>query len=414
MTGNEADRGEDRRRQDRLVERVHDRAAASDAGEQGSEHRGEDGDAPDRQWIEPELTREGPGEEHHGDRGDRVGLEEVGRHARAVADVVPDIVRDHGGIARIVLGDAGLDLPHEVGADVGRLRVDAAAETGEDRDEGAAEREPDEVLDRRVGGVVEPVGEHPVVARHAEEPEPDDEEPRDRACPEGDVQRRLEPVARCLCRPHVGADGDVHADKAGGAGEHGPDEEPDGGAPAELVVEADQQERDDGDDRDRLVLPTEVRGRAFLHGAGDLLHPLVPRRLLEQPVREPDAPGDGDGCAEKREQDCVVSEKAQCFLPATEINAEFSQRARFLTHRRPARGTFVAKRLRETLLGRTRDSRRSRAPPGGRLTTERGTFESQLEPPTPETREARLRPQGGAHGEPWVPPCLLSGDRRRG
>ena len=89
-------------------------------------------------------------EQHHGDRGDRVRLEEVGRHAGAVADVVADVVRDHGRVARIVLGDAGLDLADEVGADVGGLRVDAAAEPREDGDQRAAEGEADEVVDRRV------------------------------------------------------------------------------------------------------------------------------------------------------------------------------------------------------------------------------------------------------------------------
>ena len=72
----------------------------------------------------------------------------------AVADVVADVVRDHGRVARVVLGDAGLDLPDEVGADVGGLGVDAAAEAREDRDERAAEREPDEVVDRGVLRVV--------------------------------------------------------------------------------------------------------------------------------------------------------------------------------------------------------------------------------------------------------------------
>ena len=48
-------------------------------------------------------------------------------------------------------GMPGLDLPDEIGADVGGLREDAAAETGEHRDQRAAEREADEVVDRRVG-----------------------------------------------------------------------------------------------------------------------------------------------------------------------------------------------------------------------------------------------------------------------
>ena len=80
--------------------------------------------------------------QHHGrDHGDRVGLEQVGRHAGAVADVVADVVGNGRGVARIVLGDAGLDFADEVAADVGALGEDAAAETGEDGDEGGAEAE---------------------------------------------------------------------------------------------------------------------------------------------------------------------------------------------------------------------------------------------------------------------------------
>jgi hypothetical protein len=40
---------------------------------------------------------------------------------------VPDEVGDHGRVARVVLGDAVLDLAHEVGADVRSFRVDPTA-----------------------------------------------------------------------------------------------------------------------------------------------------------------------------------------------------------------------------------------------------------------------------------------------
>ena len=61
-------------------------------------------------------------------------------------------------------------------------------------------------------------------------------------------ERGLEARLRRLRRAHVRADGDVHADEAGGGREHGADQEADRRAPAELVVEAEQQERDDRDD----------------------------------------------------------------------------------------------------------------------------------------------------------------------
>jgi hypothetical protein len=78
----------------------------------------------------------------HGDaERDDIGLEQIGGHAGAVADIVADIVGDHGGVAGIVLGDSGLDLAHQIGADVGGLGEDAAAETREDRDQRGAEGE---------------------------------------------------------------------------------------------------------------------------------------------------------------------------------------------------------------------------------------------------------------------------------
>ena len=117
----------------------------------------EDRDAAERERVQPEVCLvEADPEQHHRDRGDRVRLEEVGRHARAVADVVADVVGDHGRVARVVLGDAGLDLPDEVGADVGGLRVDAAAESREHGDERAAEREPDEIAHRGLRAVPDP------------------------------------------------------------------------------------------------------------------------------------------------------------------------------------------------------------------------------------------------------------------
>jgi hypothetical protein len=45
---------------------------------------------------------------------------------------VSTIVGDHRGVAGIVLGNAGLDLADQVGADVGGLGEDAAAKTRED------------------------------------------------------------------------------------------------------------------------------------------------------------------------------------------------------------------------------------------------------------------------------------------
>ena len=106
--------------------------------------RAEDAHAADQQRKQHQLActlagEEDRAEQHGRDDGDGVGLEQVGGHAGAVADIVADVVGDHRRIARVVLGDAGLDLADEVGADIGALGEDAAAEAREDRDQRGAE-----------------------------------------------------------------------------------------------------------------------------------------------------------------------------------------------------------------------------------------------------------------------------------
>ena len=77
-----------------------------------ADDRRDDRDAAEDQRVEDDRVlglRQAEGEDaeqHHGDRGHRVGLEQVGRHAGAVADVVAHVVGDHGRVARVVLRDA--------------------------------------------------------------------------------------------------------------------------------------------------------------------------------------------------------------------------------------------------------------------------------------------------------------------
>ena len=75
-----------------------------------------------------------------------------------------------GRVARVVLGDAGLDLADEVGADVGGLRVDAAADTREERDRRRAEAVGGDDLERVVD--LEDRDEDDVRQRQTEQSEP--------------------------------------------------------------------------------------------------------------------------------------------------------------------------------------------------------------------------------------------------
>ena len=87
------------------------------------------------------MAEAGVAQDHGGDDRHFVALEDVGGHAGAVAHVVAHVVGDGGGVARVVLGNVGLDLAHQVGADVGRLGVDAAADPHEQGQQRAAEAE---------------------------------------------------------------------------------------------------------------------------------------------------------------------------------------------------------------------------------------------------------------------------------
>ena len=133
------------------------------------------------------------------------------------------------GIAGVVLGNAGLDLADEVGADVRALGEDAAAKPGEDRDQRSAEAERDQRVNRHPvrGAVAEKAGENAEVAGDAEKREAGDKQTGHRARAEGDVEAAGERFRRRLRGAHVGAHRDVHADEAGRAGQDGADREAD-------------------------------------------------------------------------------------------------------------------------------------------------------------------------------------------
>jgi hypothetical protein len=85
--------------------------------EEGADDRGDDADAADRQRIDiMRRHRDRPAKKIAASTmvatvGHRVGLEQVGGHAGAVADVVADVVGDGGRVARIIFGMPASTLP---------------------------------------------------------------------------------------------------------------------------------------------------------------------------------------------------------------------------------------------------------------------------------------------------------------
>jgi len=86
-------------------------------------------------------------------------------------------------------------------------------------------------------------------------------------------------LARRLCRADIGLDRNIHADEAGRARKQGADQEADRrDGPKEVK---DDCRDDHANDSDRRILAGEIGARAFLDGAGNILHPLRARGLLE-------------------------------------------------------------------------------------------------------------------------------------
>jgi hypothetical protein len=234
-TGDTGDGRDDHRDVGAEVQLAGERLAGTAADEERADDRGEHADRADEQREqerrllqgvevrrdglrrEVDATEQQRGEHHRCDDRTGVGLEEVGAHAGDVADVVADVVGDGRRVARVVLGDPGLDLADEVRTDVSGLRVDAATDTGEQGDRRAAETEGGDDLE----GVVDTqdLDEEQVGERDAEQPEAGDGEAHDRATAVGERQRLLRALARGLRGAHVGCGRDAHADEAGDAAE---------------------------------------------------------------------------------------------------------------------------------------------------------------------------------------------------
>jgi hypothetical protein len=264
--------------------------------EAAADHRRDDADRSeqDRQRheihvlgrIEPERGHARDRDDHRRDDRSDVGLEQVGAHARDVADVVADVVRDHGRVARIVLGNAGLDLADEVGADVGGLGVDAAADAREQRDRRGAER----VAEEHLGLVLVEPEEH----ADAAETEADDHEPHHHAALEGEREGGAEAGLGLLGGAHRGAGRRVHAEVAGDGGEHAAGSE---GQRGRAVAEQHQRPYDDRDEhREHAVLRDQERLGAGLDVACDLPHGLVTVWLLHQIGEQQEGVGDRGKC----------------------------------------------------------------------------------------------------------------------
>src|SRR5206468_1618389 len=212
-----------------------------------------------------------------------VGLEAVGAGADGVTGVVARAVGDDARVARVVLLDVEHDL-HEVRADVGDLREDAARDTQRGRAQGLADGEADEARARVVARDEEQDAEHQeqldADQQHA------DRHPR----LEGDGVDREGLAAQAReRRPGVGERVDPDAEPrdavAAGDADQAEEQDDEDAEGVEVLQEAEVDNDDEADEdleeQDELALGDQVRLAGLVDELGDLSHRLVHGKVLE-------------------------------------------------------------------------------------------------------------------------------------
>ena len=213
----------------------------------------------------PLRDGEGRGDGHRGDHGVAVGLEKVGPHAGHIADVVAHVVGDDTGVARVILGNTRLDFADEVGADVGSLGEDAAADAVEDGHQRGAHGEAVDDVHVMLG-----LAEEDKEPTHAEQTHGGHGQSHDRAAEKRRGQRRTSPAfVRGDGRAHVDVRGGIHADVAGDGRSRRTEEER---QRFPGVLEDEQAADNDGEARDEQQFAAHEDHRALVDFAGDFRH----------------------------------------------------------------------------------------------------------------------------------------------
>ena len=238
---------------------------------------GDNADGSHRHWDNHALYAKvcGNRERRGGNDGTDIRFVKVGAHARYVANIVANVIRDNGGIAGVVFRNARFEFANEVGADVRRFGKDAAANAGKQRHGGSAHAKRQHGGGNALNIEVEAIGEQVVPDGKVEKSEAYDGKAHDAARGEGDAQALVETLARGKGGSGVGRGCNAHADKARQRGEHAARDER---KRDERVDEVDAAQREQDGEHNRKeqrnsgVLTLEVDLRALFDRGGELGH----------------------------------------------------------------------------------------------------------------------------------------------
>ena len=233
--------------------------------ESGSGNGGKNAHAAQNEGINDTFRSEGrKADGHGGDDGVHVGLEQVGTHAGNVAHVVAHVVGDDCGVSGVVLGDAGFNLPHQVGSDVGSLRVDAAAHAGEEGDGAGPHAE---------AGDEGRIFKESVAEKDAQDTDADYGHAHDAAAFESHGEGVVHAPGGGEGRLAVGLGGDHHARVSGRCAAESPDDEGKAGRSADLDPE--EHADDDKEGKKPFIFPVQESHGPPVNDVRKLRNPFV-------------------------------------------------------------------------------------------------------------------------------------------
>ena len=292
-------------------------------GERGDDHQRAHREEPDDEHG-AELVALGEGEGEEGDQrdaGHAVGLEAVGGRPDGVAGVVTGAVRDDARVLGVVLGQLEHDL-HQVGADVGDLGENAAADAEDRGAEGLADGEADEA------GADQLPGQEHQDADHEEQLHADQQEADAHAGAQRD-EERVERVALERGERGAGVGDGVDADAEPGDAVRAEDAE-DGGQQdhrdmergiaaeeAEVVHHAGADQHPE--DREELALREQVGLAGLPDHVGNAGHRGVHLQRLRLRVLH-----DAEDRADRADQDAQVHQR-HATQPAQAVKVNVSE-----------------------------------------------------------------------------------------
>ena len=220
------------------------------------------------------------GKGSHAQRGGRddrthVGLIQVGAHAGHVAHVIAHVVGDNGGVTGIVLGDTGLHLTHQVGANVSSLGEDTAAHAGKQSHGAGAHTEGQHGTGDVGSFQLKHKAQQHEPYRDIQQAQTHHGEAHDGAGGKRHPQALVQALATGVGSAAVGFGGDAHAHKAGKAGEESAGQKCEGHKPRQQLAgrhDAQHHQHAGEENAHHRVLALQVGICTLTDGAGDFAH----------------------------------------------------------------------------------------------------------------------------------------------